>query len=128
LPIWKWGKGDHKSAMMGSDAGFIRRNTLRYATLLRPTANLHRPQPPQPAAELAADDIGPFQGVEHLALIEIPRFAGSKVKDQASRLAARSSHTAEAVVPVPVLGRVPVPVRGAQVPGPDVEGAAPQHP
>jgi hypothetical protein len=50
-----------------------------------------------------------------------------KAKNQRSRLAARTTHTAEPVVPVRVLGLVPVPVRGAQVLGLVVEGAPAQH-
>ena len=42
-------------------------------------------------------------------------------------LAGRGQHTAEADVPVPVPGIVPVPVRRAQVPGPVVERTAAQH-
>jgi hypothetical protein len=43
-------------------------------------------------------------------------------------LAAGTTHTTEPDVVVPVLGPVPVPVRGAQVPGLVVEGAAAEHP
>jgi len=42
-------------------------------------------------------------------------------------LAAGATRTAKAVVPVPVLGPVPVPVRRAQVLGLVEVGAAPQH-
>ncbi len=53
--------------------------------------------------------------------------SGSAWRLAGGMLAAGATRTAETVVPVLVLGIVPVPVRRAQVPGLVVESAAPQH-
>ena len=55
------------------------------------------------------------------------RHQNKKATGQRSRLATGTSHTPKPEVPVPDLGHVPVPVRGAQVPGLVVEGAAAQN-
>ena len=55
------------------------------------------------------------------------RHQNKKATGQRSRLATGTTHTPKPEVPDPVLGLDPEPVRGAQVPGPEVEGAAAQN-